>query len=105
MEDLLWEVDLRGERDAILENLAIPRRRPAELPGRDAGGAVEGADEVREIAEADLERDVGDLPLLVAEQPGRAPQPAADEILVRRHAEHAAEQPQEVVRAEPRFTG
>ena len=46
--------------EPILEDRAVALRRPAEAARRDAGGAVEGAHEVGEVAEADVERDVGD---------------------------------------------
>src|SRR5947209_11131864 len=38
-------------RDAFLENLALSLRSLAETQRRDAGGAMEGADEIREVAE------------------------------------------------------
>ena len=62
---------------------------------------MERADEVRQVAEPDLVRDVGDLPRVLREQARRAPQPRPDHVLLGRHAEHAGEQPQEVKLAEP----
>ena len=56
-------IELRIE--AILENLAIASRRLTKSARRDAGGTVEGAHEVRQIGEADVERDIGDRALVV----------------------------------------
>ena len=41
-----------------MENLAVAARGLAEAARRDAGGAVEGAHEVGEVAEAGVEGDV-----------------------------------------------
>jgi hypothetical protein len=38
------------------------------------------ADEVGQVAEPDVERDVGDRPAVVGEQARRVPQPAPDEV-------------------------
>ena len=89
----------------FLENLAVSPGRPAEAAGRDAGRAMEGAHEVGEVAEADVVGDVGDRATVVGQQAGGAAQAGADEVLVRRHAEDSAEQPQEVEGAEPGFGG
>ena len=84
-----------------MENLAIAPGSPAEAPGRDSGGAVEGAHEVRDVAEADVERDVRDRSSVAGQEACRAAEPAADQILVRSHAEDAGEDSQEVKRAQP----
>src|SRR5205814_5649140 len=84
----------------ILEDLAIAARGLAEPTRRDAGGAVEGADEVGQIAEADVERDVGDRPVVLGEQAGGAPQPRADQVLLGGDAEDGGEQAEEVKLAE-----
>ena len=66
----LSEVHLQGARQAILEDLAIAPGGAAEPPGRGAGGPVEGALEVREVGEADVERDVGHRALRFGQQSG-----------------------------------
>src|SRR5438128_2924146 len=53
-DDLLpSEVILSGARRAGLGESCDRPGSPAEAPGRDSGGAVEGAHEVRDVAEAD----------------------------------------------------
>src|SRR5436853_7695113 len=78
---------------AILEDLAIALSRPPEQARRHACGAVEGADEVRDVAESDVEGDTGDRGRPVGEEARRAPPPRADEVRVRRGCGHAREQP------------
>src|SRR5262245_36749783 len=85
----------------FLENLAIAPGNPAETSGREPGGAVEGAHEVRDVAEADVERDVRDRSSVDGQEGRRAAEPAADQVLVRSHAEDAGEDSQEVKRAQP----
>src|SRR3546814_3207031 len=46
--------------------------------------------------------DVDDRPRVLEQQPRGAPQPCAQQILMRRHAEHAHEQSQEMERAQVR---
>jgi len=87
----------------VRERAALAPRRLPESPWRNARGAVEGADEVREIAEADVERDLGDRPCILGEEASRAPEPGAHQVLVRSHAEDLPEEAQEVERAEPDF--
>ena len=53
-----------------MENLAVPSCRLAEGPGRDTSGTMERSDEVREVTEPDVERDVGDRACVVG-QPSR----------------------------------
>src|SRR5215813_864839 len=89
----------RGE--PILENLAIAPGQPAEPSGRDPGGAVEGAHEVREVTESDVERDVRDRASVVGQEARRVAEPAADQVLMRCHAEDAGKDSQEVERTEP----
>src|SRR5436853_5582309 len=87
---------------AILEDLAIALSRPPEEARRHACGTVEGADEVRDVAKSDVEGNAGDRGRPVGEEARRAPQPRADEVLVRRDSEHARKQPEEVERAQAR---
>src|SRR3546814_2302038 len=47
--------------------------------------------------------DVDDRPRVLEQQPRGAPQPCAQQILMRRHAEHAHEQSQEMERAQVRL--
>ena len=61
---------------------------------------MEGADEIGEIAEADVIGDVGDGDVLVSQQPRGMPQARAHQILMRGDAEHAGEQSQEMEWAE-----
>ena len=63
---------MQGE--PFLENLAHAARGLAEFSGGNAGGAVEGADEIGEIAEADVIGDVGDGH---SRRPAAAPHAAA----------------------------
>src|ERR1035438_1332138 len=48
------EVILERGVELILENLAVPFRRPAETPGRDTGRTMEGAHKIGEIRKADV---------------------------------------------------
>jgi hypothetical protein len=57
--------------EAIAEDLAVSLRRPAEAARRDAGGTMKRANEVGEVTEPDVERDVGDRPRVVGEQTRR----------------------------------
>jgi len=61
---------------------------------------MERADEVGEVREPDVERDVGDRPLLVCEKLRRMAQPRAHQVLVRRDAERARKKPQEMERTQ-----
>src|SRR4051812_27904517 len=90
----------RGQ--AILEDLAIALRGPPEEARRHARGTVEGTDEVGDVAESDVEGDIGDRGRPVRQQPRRAAESRADEVLVRRDSEDAREQPEEVERAQAR---
>ena len=56
----------------------------------------------RDVAEAHVERHVGDRAGVVGQQARCMAQPRAQQILVRRHAENSCEQPQEVKRAQAR---
>src|SRR5262245_34846458 len=100
-----WEASLGGGRDPFLEDLAVPLRRLPEGSRRDAGGTVEGAHKIGQIAEAHLVGDLRDRPALVREQPRGSAQARAHQILVWRYAEHPGEQPQEVERADPGLAG
>jgi len=86
---------------AGLENLALimPLRQPAEGQRRMAGGTAEAAHEVRQVAEAAVQRHLRHRPRVLGQQPRGVAQAAADQVLVRRDADHAREQPQKVVAA------
>ena len=62
---------------------------------------MEGAHEVRDVTEADVERDVRDRSSVAGQKARRAAEPAADQVLVGSHAEDAGEDSQEVKRAQP----
>ena len=64
---------LASARQAFLENLAVAApARLAEAARRDAGGAVEGTHEIRQVARSPTsQRDVGDRPVVVGQQRGR----------------------------------
>jgi len=83
-----------------LEDLAVSLRRPAKFSRRDTGGAMERAYEIGEVAEPDIERDIGDRTGALGQQTGRMAQSGADEILVRGYPEHPREEPQKVKGAE-----
>src|SRR6202051_4806999 len=91
------------QREALLENLALPAGGFAEFSRAEPGGAVEGTDEIGEIGETDIIGDVGQRSVIVGEKPRRMPQPRAHQILVRGDPEHAGKQPQEMERAEFRL--
>src|SRR5882724_11432442 len=96
-----WRSSCNGGAEALLENLAISFRRPAKPARRDSGSAMKGAHEVGEIAEPDVEGDVGDRAGALRQKARRAAQPRAHQVLVRRHAEDLCEEPQEMKRPEP----
>src|SRR5262245_24653896 len=73
---------------------------PAELLWRKARSAAERAHEVGEIAEPNIERDVADRERFLGKQPCRTLQPAANQILMRGHAEDLGEGAQEVKRTD-----
>src|SRR5688500_18983216 len=85
---------------AALAKLAVAARRAPERARRDARGATEAANEVGEVGETDVERDIGDGPVVVCQQPRSMAQAAAHEVLVRRDAEHGGEEAQVVPGAE-----
>jgi hypothetical protein len=99
---------LENARQAILENLAIVRVAGpcdlAEAARRDAGGTVEGAHEIRQIAEADIECDIADRPIVGRESAGGAAQARTQQVLMRRHADDARKQSQEMKGTQPRLT-
>ena len=64
---------------------------------------MEGADEIREIAKADVIGDIGHIPVILGQQPRRMAQPRAKQVLMRSDTEHAREQPQEMERADAGF--
>src|SRR6266404_748641 len=76
--------------------IALASCRLAEAPRRNARRTMERAHEVREVAEADVVRDVGDRALVFRQEARRAAHARADEILMRRHAEHGGEEAEEV---------
>lgn len=65
---------------------------------------MEGVHEIGEIAETDVQRDVGYGLLAVSQQISRAPQTAPDQVLVGCDADHAGEHPQEMEQAHVRET-
>src|SRR4051812_17269610 len=79
------------EDEAFPENPALSARGLPELGRRHAGGAVEGADEIGEIAETDVIGDVGDRDIVLGEQARGVPQPRTHQILMRGDAEHGRE--------------
>src|SRR6185295_18286912 len=81
---------------ACLDGSALASCRLPEFAWRDAGCAMEAADEVRQVAEAALVGDVADRPAIVGQHARRAPQPRAHQILMRCHTEDAREEAQEV---------
>ena len=83
-----------------MENIAIAACRLAEPARGNTGGAMERAHEVRQVAEADVERDVADRARFIGEESRRASQPRADQVLVWRHAEHGREDAQEALLAD-----
>src|SRR6516225_12401488 len=89
----------------FLENLAHPLRCLPELERRHAGGTVEGADEIGEVAEAYVIGDIGHRLVVFGEQPRGTTQSRAHQILMRGHPEHACEQSQEMKRADPGLAG
>jgi len=62
---------------------------------------VEGAYKIGEIAEPDLQCDVGDRPGAVGQHSRRPAQTGTDQVLVRGDAKDFSEEPQEVKRADP----
>ena len=66
---------------------------------------MEGAHEVGQVAEPDIERHLGDRLRVAGQQAGGPAQTGTDQILVRSDAEDAREKPQEVKRAEPELPG
>src|SRR5881397_863528 len=95
------EAILNRARDPILEDLAIAPGGTPESPRRHSSSPAKGADEVRQIPEADVERDLRDRPAPGAgQQPRRMAHSGADQVLMRRHTEHQREQPQEMKGAE-----
>ena len=59
--DLLTrETSLCTPAEAFLENLAVAARRGTEAAWRNAGSAMEGTHEIRQVGKTDIERDRGD---------------------------------------------
>ena len=96
------EARLFGGGEPVLENLAIAAGSRSEAARGDAGGAMEGAHEVREVGEARGVGHVGDRAVVLAEEPGGAAQAGADQVLMRGHAEDLAEGAQEMEGREAR---
>src|SRR5262245_43791513 len=91
-----WRSPYGRSAEPILENLAVALRGAAKIARRNPGRAAEGADKIRQIREADVERDIGDGTFLFGQQARGATQPDANQILVRSHAQHIAKQAQKV---------
>ena len=53
--------------EPILENLAVPASGLAEGPRGEAGGTMEGAHEIGEIAKSYIVGDIGDCDVLAGE--------------------------------------
>jgi hypothetical protein len=66
---------------------------------------MECADEVRQVAEADVEHDARDRVRLVSQQPRRPAYATPDQVLVRRHTEDPREESQEVEGTEADLAG
>src|SRR5215510_10252470 len=81
---------VRMPRARDLEDLAqsLTSRGASKCSRRDTGCTVERAHEVRQIAEAHGECDLGDRALVFGDQPCRAAQARAEEILVRSDSNH-----------------
>src|SRR5262249_43497519 len=92
----------RLEAWATSPDLIPPLRRQAPLARRHAELGVEAADEVGEVLEADIERDVGDRRAARDQAPRRVAQPRAQQPLMRRDAGRRLEAAQEVIGAEAR---
>src|ERR1700743_3511822 len=88
------------QAETFLENLALALGNLPKPERRHAGGAVEGADEIGKIVEADVIGDIGYGFVVFGQQPYRASQPRAQQILMWGDAEHAGKQPQEMERAD-----
>jgi len=68
---------------------------------RTADDAMEGPDEVREILESDVVRDLGDGTMRIAQESRREADAGAEQILMGRRPGHPSEDAQEVKWAEP----
>ena len=90
---------------AVLENLAVALGGLPEAARRHAGRAMEGAREVAEVGKTHVERHIGHGPVVVRQQACRVAQAGADQVLVRRDAEHLREQAKEMEGAQARFGG
>ena len=66
---------------------------------------MERADEVRQVAETDVEGNLGDGTFVVGQQARGVTQPRTDEVLMRGDAEHQRKEPQEMKRTEAGFDG
>jgi hypothetical protein len=66
---------------------------------------MEGAHEVGQVAEPDIERHLGDRPRIVGQQARCPAEPGANQVLVRGHAQDPCEESQEMKRAEPELPG
>ena len=86
--------------EPIPQSFALSLRDLAKGTRRDPGRAAKRAYEVRQVAEADVVRDVGDRPGIFRQQTGRVTQSATDQVLVRRDTENRGEEAQEVKPAE-----
>src|SRR5437667_5917039 len=61
---------------------------------------MKAADEIRQIAETDIEGNLGNRVLAVGEPARRMPQARTKQVLMRRDAQHAGEKAQEMKRAQ-----
>src|SRR5207342_537841 len=79
---------------------AVAARGVAEVAWRHSRHAMEAAREIRQIGEAGVERDGGDRTSVIGEHARGMAQARAQQVLVRRHPDHAREQAQEVPRTQ-----
>src|SRR6516225_8156095 len=81
----------RQRLEARLDDLAPSAGELAELPGRDSRCAAEGADEVGEVGEAHVEGHLGHRLGATGQEASGMPQAGTNQVLVRRHSQHAGE--------------
>ena len=96
---------LASEQGGFLEKIATAPGRVAEGPRRGASGAAEGANEIGDVVETDVECDVRNGQFTLDEQPGCVSQSRAHEILMRRHAHDGCEHAQKVIAAQTADSG
>src|SRR6185437_3676186 len=83
------EISYSMQGDAFLENLALAPGGLPELERGHAGRAMEGADEIGEIVEPDIVGNLSHGFVVLGQVARGAPQPRAQQVLMRRDTEHA----------------